>query len=322
MRTLYLIEQGTTVLLRGENLYVKDEAIPLPYLECILVFGIVQITTQVVRACLERGIPIAYLSRSGFCYGRTLPLGWYDWRVSAHQQAVSEEVLLNIARQMVAAKIANGRVLLQRQQRKRNVPDLALAIDSLGHFVGQTRFATSNAQLMGLEGAGASVYFSAWEHLLTNPDFIFIARSRRPPTNPVNAMLSFGYQVLWNHLLFAIELQQLNPFYGCLHSSHHGHAALASDLLEEFRAPIIDSLVIWLVNNRVMQPANHFEYRDGGCYLNQAGKKKFLQHFVSRMEGRLKLDEQDQPRWALIHRQVKLYREALQTGVYHPYRID
>jgi CRISPR-associated protein Cas1 len=177
---------------------------------------------------------------------------------------------------------------------------------------------------MGLEGAGASVYFSAWQYLLTNPEFVFISRSRRPPANPVNAMLSFGYQVLWNHLLFAIELQKLNPFLGCLHSSHHGHCALASDLLEQFRAPIIDSLVIWLINTKVIHSTEHFEYRDGGCYLNQIGKKKFLQYFVNRMEGKLKLEDNEppQPRWALIQRQVKRYREALNTGFYIPYRID
>jgi CRISPR-associated protein Cas1 len=324
MKTLYLVEQGVCVCLNSECLSVAGESIPLPHLECILVFGIVQITTQAVRACLQRSIPIAYLSRSGYCYGRLLPIAWYDWSVFEKQQLAPPNHLLAIAREIVIAKMANSRVLLQRHQRKKSIPYLELAINSLAYFARQAQTATTTAQLMGLEGAGASVYFASWQYLLANPDFVLISRSRRPPTNPVNAMLSFGYQVLWNHILFAIEMQKLNPFMGCLHSSERGHAALASDLLEEFRAPIIDSLVIWLINTKVMCTSDHFEYRDGGCYLNQVGRKTFLLYFVNRMEGKLRLDDHEppQPRWALIHRQVKRYREALSTGFYSPYRID
>jgi CRISP-associated protein Cas1 len=170
-------------------------------------------------------------------------------------------------------------------------------------------------RLMGFEGAGAAQYFSMLGDCLTNSDFVFISRSRRPPGNPVNAILSFGYQVLWNHLLALIELQGLDPYYGCLHVGNDGHAALASDLIEEFRAPIVDSLLLWLVNSRVIDAKDDFDYRDGGCFLNDRGRRKYLQAFLQRMEEQIQDDNgEKQPRWDLLTRQVKAYKQF----VYNP----
>jgi CRISPR-associated protein Cas1 len=140
----------------------------------------------------------------------------------------------------------------------------------------------------------------------------------------VNALLSFGYQVLWNHLLSLIEFQSLDPYQGCLHESSDRHAALVSDLLEEFRAPIVDSLVLYLVNNGMMAPAGHFEYRDGGCFLNGAGRRLFLQVFLQRMEESLSAEDgSEQPRWHLLLRQVKRFKAFVYNPRqgYQPYLI-
>ncbi len=117
--------------------------------------------------------------------------------------------------------------------------------------------------------------------IITNSDFVFVARSHRPLGNPVNALLSFGYHILWNHLLALIELKQLDPYQACLHQGSYRHAALASDLIKEFRAPIVDSLVLYLINRRLVDSDTDFAYRNGGCYLNDAGRKKYLQAFYS-----------------------------------------
>jgi CRISP-associated protein Cas1 len=137
---------------------------------------------------------------------------------------------------------------------------------------------------LGLEGAGAVQYFSAFGECLNFTDFVFAGRSRRPLGNPVNAMLSFGYQVLWNHLLALIEIKGLDPYYACLHQGTERHAALASDLLEEFRAPIVDALVLWLINRRIVNTQTDFVHQDGGFYLNDTGRSKYLKAFVQRME--------------------------------------
>jgi CRISPR-associated protein Cas1 len=97
-------------------------------------------------------------------------------------------------------------------------------------------------------------------------------------------MLSFGCQILWNHLLSSIELQRLDPYSACLHQGTERHAALASDLIEEFRPPIIDTLVLWIVNSRAIDAETDFVRCNSGCYLNDSGRSKYLKFFLQRRE--------------------------------------
>jgi CRISP-associated protein Cas1 len=139
----------------------------------------------------------------------------------------------------------------------------------------------------------------------------------------VNAMLSFGYQVLWNHLLSLIELQGLDPYYACLHQSSERHAALASDLVEEFRSPIVDSLVLYLVNRRMMDVGEDFESAAGGVYLSGTGRRKYLRAFLQRMEERIQMETGEQPRWDLLNQQVRSYKRFVYDPSlgYQPYLI-
>jgi CRISPR-associated protein Cas1 len=151
-----------------------------------------------------------------------------------------------------------------------------------------------------------------------------MGRSHRPPGNPINAMLSFGYQVLWNHLLSLIELQGLDAYEGCLHQGSDRHAALASDLIEEFRAPIVDSLILYLVNRNIIDAQEDFIYHDGGCYLNDFGRPKYLKAFLQRMEEKIQINNQyEQPKWDLLSQQVKAYKQCVYNPVqvYQPYQI-
>jgi CRISPR-associated protein Cas1 len=137
-------------------------------------------------------------------------------------------------------------------------------------------------------------------------------------------MLSFGYQLLWNHILMQIELQGLDPYEGCLHTSHHNHPSLVSDLIEEFRAPIIDSLVLRLINTGVMDASEDFSDSTEGCFLNHTGRSKFLQAFLHRMEDTIQLDSSDKtPRWDIVNHQIKDYKRFVtnQSSDYIPYSI-
>ncbi|AIE73550.1 MULTISPECIES: CRISPR-associated endonuclease Cas1 [unclassified Synechocystis] len=115
----------------------------------------------------------------------------------------------------------------------------------------------------------------------------------------------------------------LDPYQGCLHEGSERHAALASDLIEEFRAPLIDSLVLYLVNNGTLKTDLHFQFHDGGCFLNESGRRCFLQAFVQRMEEEITVDNQLHPRWHLLLRQVKCYKRFVYAPSkgYEPYRI-
>lgn len=177
----------------------------IPHLEQILVFGKSQVTTQVIRTCLWRNIPIVYLSCMGYCYGRILPIERGYRQLSRYQQQLQDVDRLLVARQIVQTKLKNSRVILQRQQRRQALDITATTIQNLEYLVNKAGSAQTIEKLMGLEGAGAVQYFSAFWECLNTTKFVFARRSRRPPGNPVNAMLSFGYQVLWNHLLALIR---------------------------------------------------------------------------------------------------------------------
>jgi CRISPR-associated protein Cas1 len=329
MRTLYVSQQGCYLCQQQETLVIKQgdtilgEA-QLPLIEQILIFGKSQVTTQVIRTCLWRDIPIAYLSRMGYCYGRIMPIERGYRQLSRYQQLLTPVDRLIVARRIVQVKLKNSRVLLQRQQRRQVSDLIPLVIQSLEHLIEKVGEANNLEQLMGFEGAGAAQYFSVFGECLTDKNFVFAGRSRRPPGNPVNAMLSFGYQILWNHLLSLIEIQGLDPYYACLHQGTERHAALASDLVEEFRAPIVDSIVLYLINHRVMDSAKDFDYRDGGCYINDLGRKKYLQNFLHRMEEKIQtISDEKQPRWDILTQQVKAFKQFVYNPieVYQPYQI-
>jgi CRISPR-associated protein Cas1 len=326
VRTLYVSQQGCYLSLKQEQVIIKQgqailDQVQLPLLEQILIFGQSQVTTQVIRACLQQDVPIAYLSRMGYCYGKILPVERGYRHPSREQQQLLAAERLGVARTIVQAKLKNCRVLLLRQQRRKGSAAITLAIQSLEYLIQQAGQADRIERLMGLEGAGAASYFSAFGDCLSGDGFVFTARSRRPPGNLVNAMLSFGYQLLWNHLLSLIELWGLDPYHACLHQGSERHAALASDLIEE--APIVDSLVLYLVNRGVVNVEQDFDYHDGGCYLNDGGRRKYLRAFLQRMEEHLKIDDQEQPRWDLLTQQVKAYKQFVYdpTRAYSPYLI-
>lgn len=328
MKSLYISQQGCEISLKQKTLIVRHQKnilnkTQIPLVEQILIFGKSQITTQAIRACIWQNIPIVYLSRMGYCYGRVLPLERGYRQLSRYQQQLSRGEKLAVAREIIAAKLKNCRVLLQRQQRKQSKPSISKILLELNHLLIQLKRAKDIEQLLGVEGAGAASYFSALGKVINNPNFVFISRSRRPPGNSVNALLSFGYQILWNHLLALIELQELDPYQACLHQSSYRHAALASDLIEEFRAPIVDSLVLYLINRGLVNPDTDFIYRNGGCYLNDSGRKKYLRAFIQRMDTEIKTDLGQQPRWALMMQQVKLYKQFVYNPaqLYRPYLI-
>ncbi len=329
MKTLYISQQGCYVCLEKDLLLIKKDKkilnqVQIPLLEQVLIFGKSQITTQAIRACLFNNIPIVYLSRMGYCYGRTIALERGYRQLSRYQQQVELYHKLLVAKAIIKGKLNNSKILLQRQLRRKSNLDLQDAIKTLNYLQDKVNQAEYIDKIMGYEGVGAATYFSAFGQCLNNPDFTFYSRSRRPPTNPINALLSFGYQVLWNHLLALIELQGLDPYYACLHESSERHAALASDLIEEFRAVIVDSLILYLVNKNIINAQEDFIFRDGGCFLNDSGRKKYLQAFVIRMEEIITNEKgEKEPRWDLLMQQIIKMKQFFYNPIngYQPYLL-
>ncbi len=288
-RTLYIQEQGSVLAREDERLIVKKAQetlleVPAAKIDQIFIFGNCTITTPAMTYCLKEDIPIVLFSSRGNYYGIIdSPLG--D-NVSLHQRqftrAADPEFCLTTAKTLIEAKLHNCRVLLQRHQRRKKIAAIAAAIERLGEISVRLARAATVEEVNGYEGAGAAQYFAAVGQLV-DPPFRFSQRTRQPPTDPVNSLLSLGYTLLFYNLYALITARGLHPYVGHLHLMRDRHPALASDLIEEFRAPIVDSLVLYLVNSKLFALTDFSRLPNGPCLLTDSARKTFFRFFEQKM---------------------------------------
>jgi len=276
---LYVLEAGSRVGLSGETLQVRDDEgvkAEMPLLEAagISLFGNVQISSQAMRAVLGRDVPVFYLSYGGWLsgYARSVNDHSLDLRQAQHRVAGDADASLLIARALVFGKIRNQRTMVRRSLGS-GARSFLQSLSLLSHRV-QT--APDAESLLGFEGSAARLYFEAFADMLRiQTGFEVTGRARRPPTDPVNAMLSFGYAMLSKEALAAVIAVGFEPGLGFYHKIRAGRPSLALDLMEEFRPLIVDSTVLSLVNAREIQ-ASHFDRRGKAIVLTQEGRKIFI----------------------------------------------
>jgi CRISPR-associated protein Cas1 len=268
MHTLSLTEQGTTLHAEGDLLVVRrGEAVlhrvRAAELDQVLVFGRIELTSGALALLLHRGIDVALLTARGNFRGRLVGRQPKNvaLRLAQYQRVSDPAFCLRVARRVVAAKIKHQRDVLLRAQRRLQDEPLALALGQL-RLLGERIEAVGDLDVLrGLEGQAAAVYFGQFDKLLRNDRFRFAGRTRRPPRDPVNACLSFGYAVLGTVIETEIYRCALDPQLGFFHQPAFGRPSLMLDVLEEFR-PLVDLLVVRLVNRRQLGPAD-FEQRTG-----------------------------------------------------------
>lgn len=287
--TLYLTEQGARLSCRANRFAVTKGAqtlceLPVETLRRLVICGNVQITTQAMRALMQRGIDTAFLSTRGELYGRLEGAdgGSPELRRAQYQAAQDPAVRLAISCEIVRAKLHNQRVLLARRQ-GRSVEQACLALKGLED---RAAHCGSLESLRGLEGSGAGHFFRGLAAALKFP-MGFRRRQRRPPPDPVNAILSFGYTLLHKDLIAAIHIVGLDPAVGLFHDRRPGHPALASDLTEEFRAPIADSLALDLINHSELRESDFEVLKAEGCRFKQDALKRFLRAYAQRLHTRI-----------------------------------
>jgi CRISPR-associated protein Cas1 len=313
MRTVYLLRQHGTARLEGEQLVVRQGAeeidrVSLPLVDQILVMGNVQLSTPLLRACLQRQIPVVFVTRQGWCQGRLQPLECGYRHRTRYQQQLQEGERLSAARRLISGKIANGRVLLQRLTRRERSEELQAAIDRLRWHMEQADKAKDGDRLRGIEGNAALEYFNALGLLLAGDGFPFLGRHRRPPTTAFDAVSGFAYALLWNAMLTRIELQGLDPYEGVLHAGSPRHAALVSDLIEPLRTLLADPFNVWLIRTRRLKAERDFEACDGGMFLNEAGKRVWLRAWGNYMAESVTLaSDRPGPRWELLDQVVRAF---------------
>lgn len=281
MDTLYVDEQGASIHLTGERLVVVKEGhelrqIRLRDLERVILFGPVDFTTQALHALLESGVDTHFLTTDGRYRGRLAPADGKNvlLRQTQYRRADDAAFRGEMARRILGAKLANCRYIILRHHHNNPSPLLSRVADELAQAAKRLDEQPDVEACMGVEGTAARAYFQALGSMVRR-EFAFAARTRRPPRDPVNAMLSFGYALLLTEIIGALAAHGLDPHVGYVHSIQYGRPALALDLLEEFRPVIADRLAIQLINRGVLQHA-HFEQREGGVLLNEEGRARYL----------------------------------------------
>lgn len=293
LRTLYLHEHGAILRCEDDHLRVlKDDtellSLPAFKIDQIFLFGNAQVTTPAMKFCLENKIPIILLSGRGEFFGALESTSNTNVLLQQKQFARADDdaFVLNTARAIVAGKIANCRALLQRRQRAEADPRLAKAIFGLNDARDRLNDAATLDEVRGYEGTASAQYFAGLAACFS-PPFVWKNRSRRPPLDPINALLSFGYTLLFYNIFSIVRGRGLSPYVGSLHSLQQGHPALCSDLIEEFRAPIVDALVTTVLNKRILAPTDFHtsEFGSGkqGCFLTDTARRKFVAQFEERI---------------------------------------
>jgi CRISPR-associated endonuclease Cas1/CRISPR-associated protein Cas4 len=282
----------------GETLKITDDEgaetqVRFIDISDVALFGNVSITTPALTALFEREIPVTFHSHGGWFRGVAHGAGHRNVEVRTAQYRLSfdEAACLRFSRDLVAAKIANQRTILPRNWRG-PAEERQVALDRLAAARKAAGGATTPGQLLGIEGDAASVYFRAFAGLIKSPDhkqggaelapFRFEARNRRPPTDPVNAMLSLAYAMLTRHLTITLASVGLDPYRGFYHAPRYGRPALALDVMEPFRAIIADSVVLSAVNTGEVGP-DDFVMAVTGTALTQAGRRRFVEVFERRL---------------------------------------
>lgn len=297
LNTLFVTTQGSYLAKDGEAVDVRVDRvsklrIPIINLGGIVCFGLVSASPALMAMCAESGVSVTFLTEhgrflarvSGFTPGNVL------LRREQYRAADDDARCRDVARSIVSAKVANARSVLLRAAR--DYPDaparpaLEAAASRLARNVGQARQAASAEQARGVEGESAATYFSVFTHLVTaqREAFAFRSRSRRPPLDPINAVLSFLYAMLAHDARAACEACGLDAAVGFLHRDRPGRPGLALDLMEEFRPFLADRLALSLVNRQQIRADGFRTTESGGVVMDDATRKAVLTAYQERKQ--------------------------------------
>ncbi len=301
LNTLYVTMPDVYLSLDGENVVIlRDGAqigrVPLHNLERILTFGYLGASPALMEKCVSSQIELVFLNPSGRFLARVE--GRVNGNVLLRRQqyrlADNEEKSLDVAKIMIAGKIYNSRQVVNR-----TIRDHGLRIDSekfrrksefLFSALQETQNCKTMDQLRGIEGEAASVYFSVFDDMILQQkeSFFFKTRSKRPPLDNVNALLSFAYSLTTSMCTSALESVGLDPYVGFMHTDRPGRCSLALDLVEEFRAWMCDRFVLMLINKKVLSEKDFERREDGAVLLTDKGRKVFLEAWQKRKAEEIK----------------------------------
>jgi CRISPR-associated protein Cas1 len=330
MSTLYLTEQGSKLRKTSKRLVVEKAgttllAVPAFDIDRVLIFGAVQLSTQAISFILDSGIEVSFLSMNGRLKGRLTPVQSKNvfLRLAQYDRHKDDEFKLMIAKSIIETKLKNQRTLIMRYQRNHPGIDFSSELDTIANALSSLPHKKAISSIMGVEGASTGAYFRCYARMLSQ-SFAFEKRTRHPPLDPTNALLSLGYVLITNEIAALVEAAGLDPFIGFLHGVRYGRRSLALDLVEEFRHPVVDGLVLTLINTGSVKDADFHKENNGAVLLNKDALKRFLTLYEERMEKQFlyRDNDSDTSYRKLFRSQVEQLEHAvLNRELYQPFLV-
>lgn len=293
MACLYVMEYGAKINLGQGTVDVigKDESkrmLPIETLESIVIFGNIIMSNACMRECLRRGIQVSFLSKRGRYFGRLVSTSHGNPERLKNQIYLSDnlEFTLEFTKKILKSKIHNQKIVLKRYNRRVN-KNLSEELRQLDISERKIMAADSIESAMGYEGNAARYYFQALSKLIKT-EFQFSGRNRRPPKDAFNAMISLGYTIVFYEIFAELENRNINPYIGFMHKLKDNHPALVSDLLEEWRAVLVDATVLSLIQgNEIGIEEFQKNEENGGIIINNSGVKKLVYKLEKKMQSNM-----------------------------------
>lgn len=290
MSNVYVYEQGAILKYNENRLviqYSEDDtkSIPIENIDNIVIFGGVQVSTKCIQQMLIKGVNFTWLSKTGSYFGRLESTSHVNIERQRIQFRKSDDkkFRLELSKQFIKGKTSNQRTILLRANKLMRDSELADIILRMSVYSKNIDKAVTIEELMGVEGYFAKMYYKGINKII-DKKYSFLQRTKRPPKDPFNAVISFGYTLLHYEIFTMLTSKGLNPYAAFLHSDRQKHPALCSDLMEEWRPILVDSLAISLLNNNKIKDTNFvFNEENKGVYLDKEGCKKFIQEFEKRL---------------------------------------
>lgn len=297
LNTLYVTTPESYLSKDGQNIVVSVKGeekfrIPIHNIEGIVCFGYMGASPGLIGLCAENNVGLSFASENGWFLGRFTGKvnGNVLLRRQQYRMADSENESLNIARIVISGKLANNRNVLQRAIRDHsqaiNIPAFEESVSIINNNLRRIRRAMDADELRGYEGEGALAYFSVFDQLILHQKehFFFKGRSRRPPLDNVNAMLSFVYTLLMHEVSTALETVGLDPCVGFLHRDRPGRQSFALDLMEEFRPYLADRLVLSLINRKQVNEKDFIKKETSGVLMTESSRKEIITAWQKRKQ--------------------------------------
>ncbi|MCM8760085.1 MAG: CRISPR-associated endonuclease Cas1 [Candidatus Omnitrophica bacterium] len=329
MATIYLIEQGAKLVKDSKKIVVeKDDQVLLEIpdfkVERIFIFGNIQITTQAMKFLLESGIETSFFNLYGRLIGKLSSIESKNvyLRIQQYEKHKDSQTVLDLAKIFVAGKIRNMRTTLLKYSSNHPEIDFNQNVRQLEECLSELERKTQVSSILGVEGRASALYFECFSKMLIK-NFEFAGRVKRPPTDPVNSLLSLGYSLITNEMLSIVSGIGFDPYIGFLHSLEYGRPSLPLDLVEEFRQPIVDRLTIEIINKEVLTP-DDFEKVEEGVYLKKDARKKYFEQYERRMQTEI-LDPETNQRFTyrkIMFNQAQKFAQSLTEGkIYTPFLL-